>query len=82
MAFLERRWERHILCVSHRIFLKMVLSYIEEGEKLDSHRFAKLDLLNSMNNAAISVCVYTPIDKLFGRNPWKILVFNDYGRIK
>ena len=82
LSFLEKRREQHILCVSHRIFLKMVLSYIEEGEKLDSHRFAELDLLNSMNNAAITVCSYTPIDKLFRRNPWKILVFNDYGRIK
>lgn len=82
LTFISKRKERHILCVSHRIFLKMVLSYIEEGETLDSHRFAELDLLNSVNNASITVCSYNPVDKLFGKNPWKILVFNDYGRIK
>jgi len=79
---LAKRKEKRIMCISHRIFLKMVLSYIEEGEKLDSHRFAELDLLNSMNNAAITVCTYNPLDKLLGKNPWKTLVFNDYGRME
>lgn len=81
LDYLASRKEDHIMCISHRIFLKMVISYIERGEALDSHEFVKLDFFNTVNNTAVAVCIYTPWKKLFGKNPWKVLAFNDYGRI-
>ncbi len=81
LAFLAARPEKHIMCVSHRIFLKMVISYIEKGNKLESHEFVKLDFLNPINNAAVTVVQYSPLQKWRSKNPWKVLVFNDYGRI-
>ncbi len=81
LDMLAKRHENRILCVSHRIFLKMVFSYIEEGEKLNSQAFTVLDFHTTVQNTAVTMCEYNPWRKLIGRNPWKILAVNDYGRI-
>lgn len=80
LTLLEHRKESRIMCVSHRIFFKMVLSYIEQGEKLDSHAFAVLDYNTKVENTAVALLSYTPLNKLFGKNPWKVLAY-DYGHI-
>lgn len=81
LTLLENRPEKRILCVSHRIFLKMVCAYIEQGEALTSHEFVKLDFYNKVENTAIAICTYKPLNKLFRKKPWNILAFNDFGRI-
>jgi probable phosphoglycerate mutase len=81
LDMLSKRKEKRIVCVSHRIFLKMVLSYIEQGDALDSHEFAVLDYNTKVENTAVSVCEYSWWRKIKGQNPWKVLAVNDYGRI-
>lgn len=81
LDMLAARPESRILCVSHRIFLKMVFSYIEEGEDLGSHDFTVLDYNTKVENTAVTICEYSPWRRFVGRNPWKILAVNDYGRI-
>lgn len=81
LDFLSRRSEQRIICVSHRIFLKMVLSYIEHNGNIDSHQFAVLDFHTKVENTAITLCKFNIWKKFVGKNPWKILVANDTGRV-
>ncbi len=80
LKMLAHRRENRIMCVSHRIFFKMVLSYIEQGEKLDSHAFTVLDYNTKVENTAVALCSYTPLNRLFGKNPWKVLAY-DFGHL-
>jgi probable phosphoglycerate mutase len=81
LDYLSTRKEKRIMCVSHRIFLKMVLSYIAQGESLDSHEFVVLDYNTKVENTGVAMCTYTPIKKwLLNKNPWEILA-EDYGRL-
>jgi broad specificity phosphatase PhoE len=81
LTLLEQRPEKRVLCVSHRIFLKMVCAYAEQGESLTSHDFVKLDFYNKVENTAIAVCAYKPLNKWLKKKEWNILAFNDFGRI-
>jgi broad specificity phosphatase PhoE len=90
LKFLTERNERNIMCVSHRIFLKMVASYIEYGESLTAEQFVKLDFLNKSENASVTLAIYSPWNawknKMKNRNlkeqaGWKLLAWNDYGRM-
>lgn len=86
LAYLATRKEKRIMCVSHRIFLKMVASYIESGESLTSKGFVKLDFLNPADNASVTFAEYSPIEawkyrKLKGQAGWKLLAWNDFGHI-
>ena len=80
LDFLAHHRGNRLMCVSHRIFLKMVLSYIEQGDKMDSHDFAMLDYYTKVENTGVALCSYTPLNKLIGKNPWKVLAY-DYGRL-
>ena len=81
LKMLSGRKENRILCISHRIFLKMIFSYMEQGDKLDPHTFALLDYHTKIENTAITLCEYNPWKKLTGKNPWRILAVNDSARI-
>jgi len=81
LTLLEHRPEKHILCVSHRIFLKMVFALIVQGDSLTSHDFVKLDFYNKVENTAVAVCTYKLLNKWLKKKEWNILAFNDYGRI-
>ncbi len=82
LAFIGNRKEKRLLCVSHRIFLKMVFMYMEQGEELDSNDFAVLDYHTKVENTAVTICEYDPWKKFVGRNPWRILAVNDAGILK
>lgn len=81
LDFLSHKKQRRILCVSHRIFLKMIFSYMEQRDALQAHEFAVLDFNTKVENTAITICEYNFWKKLRGANPWRILAVNDYGRI-
>lgn len=81
LDFLAVRQEKRLLCVSHRIFLKMVFSYINQGEDIDANEFAVLDYNTKVENTAITITEYSWWRKVMGKNPWSILAVNDYGRI-
>ncbi len=81
LDFLSKRTERRILCVSHRIFLKMLFAYVNEGINIDPHGFVFLDYHTKVENTAITIVEYNVWKKLVGKNPWRILAVNDYGRL-
>lgn len=81
LEMLGSRPEKKILCVSHRIFIKILVSYMEQGDDLDPHEFAVLDFNTKIQNTAITVCKYSAFLKFKGKNPWEVLAANDYGRI-
>lgn len=75
--FLARNAVDGTLCVSHGIFLKMFLSVLLLGDSLTIADYIKLSVYNSADNAAISLVTYNPLKKIFGKNPWTILAYND-----
>lgn len=80
LDFLEARPEKHILCVTHGIFLTMVIAYMQYREKLTSEAYAKLTFFNPANNAAITVCEFDPLDTSSPEHGWSLLAWNDYSR--
>jgi len=75
LRYIARRREERILMVTHGIFLKMVVSYMLEGDRLTASEYNKLSYLNPINNAGMTICSYTT--HLFKKNEWKLLVWND-----
>ncbi len=75
LKYIGSRRERQIIMVTHGIFLKMVVSYMLEGEKLTASEYNKLSYLNPMKNAALTICTRTT--RLFRKPKWELLVWND-----
>lgn len=75
LKYIGARKERQIIMVTHGIFLKMVVSYMLEGDKLTASEYNKLSYLNPMNNAALTICTRTT--RLFQKPKWELLVWND-----
>ncbi len=75
LKYIRRRGEQRIIMVTHGIFLKMVISYMLEGDKLTASEYNKLSYINKMDNAGMTICSYTT--HLFKKNEWKLLVWND-----
>jgi broad specificity phosphatase PhoE len=73
--FLESRWSKRILCVTHGVFLKMVASYMLLGEKVTATDYVKLSQLNPLHNAGIVICLYTK--PLFKPGVWRILIWDN-----
>lgn len=79
LDFLSARPEKCLLVVTHGIFLKMVVAYIVEGEKLTADLYNKLSYLNTSNNASITICEYNSgffVSK--SKKGWKLVVWDDY----
>lgn len=77
LEHLECRQEKNILCVSHKIFLTMVISYMVSREKLTSEEFVKRYFFNNMDNAAITVCEFDPSNIKSETHGWEIISWND-----
>ncbi|MBP6857592.1 MAG: histidine phosphatase family protein [Candidatus Pacebacteria bacterium] len=75
LKYISKRREKQIIMVTHGIFLKMVASYILEGDKLSASEYNKLSYLNNMDNAGLTICTREP--RLFRRSKWEILVWNN-----
>ena len=75
LKFIRRRWQKRIILVTHGIFLKMVIAYMLEGEKLTASEYNKLSYFNPVNNASMTIVSYTP--HFFKKDEWKVLVWND-----
>lgn len=79
LEFLAIQPEKTLLVVTHSIFLKMIVAYIVEGEKLNASLYNKLSFLNSSNNASITICEYR---KGFflprSKKGWKLLIWDEY----
>lgn len=81
LDYLAARPEKNILVVTHGIFLRMVVAYIEYGERLNAATYNTLSYFNASNNAAITACEYHK--GIFGppkEKRWKVLAWDDYSR--
>lgn len=78
LAALAARKEEKILVVTHGIFLKMIVAYITEGEKLTASLYNTLSYINSSNNASITICEYNEgffVPKK--KKGWKVITWDD-----
>ena len=74
--FISRRWEKRIIMVTHKIFLKMVVSYMLYGDKLTASQYNNLSYFNPINNAGMAICSYK--HHWLKKNEWTLLVWNDF----
>jgi broad specificity phosphatase PhoE len=77
LKFIKHRWQKRIILVTHKIFLKMVISYMLYGDKLTASQYNTLSYFNPINNASMAICSYT--HHWFKKDEWKLLVWNDLG---
>lgn len=75
LGFINRRWEKRIIMVTHKIFLKMVVSCMLYGDKLTASQYNNLSYFNPIDNAGMAICSYK--HHWFKKNEWNILVWND-----
>lgn len=75
LKFIKQRGQKRIIMVTHSIFLKMVVAYIQHGEHLSAEEYAKLSYFNPIDNAGLTICEYIP--HWFSKDEWKLLVWND-----
>jgi broad specificity phosphatase PhoE len=80
LDFLAARPERNILCVTHGIFLTMVIAVMQYRESLTAEEYIKLSFYNQANNAGITVCEFKPLEKKSPTHGWNLLAWNDYTR--
>lgn len=77
LRFLARRPERNILCVTHKIFLTMVVARLLYRDELTAEVFAKSSYYNTMNNAGVTLCVYNPWRRWGKTRGWTLVSWND-----
>ncbi len=75
LNYITWRPQSRIIMVTHKIFLKMVISYMIYGKKLTASQYNNLSYFNPIDNAGMAICTYT--HHWFKRDEWKLLVWND-----
>jgi broad specificity phosphatase PhoE len=75
LKYIRHRSEKRIIMVTHKIFLKMVVSYMLHGDSLTASQYNNLSYFNPIDNAGMAICTYTP--HFFKKDEWKLLVWND-----
>lgn len=81
LRYLAFRPHKTITCVTHGIFLKMILAHITYGKKLTPLVHATLTYLTVVNNAGITFVTYNPWNIFLGKKVWNIVVFNDISKV-
>lgn len=75
LDYIKLRSEKKIIMVTHGIFLKMVISYMLKGDKLNASEYNKLSFLNPIDNAGMTIVKYRT--HWFKADEWELLVWND-----
>ncbi|MFA5778261.1 MAG: histidine phosphatase family protein [Candidatus Paceibacterota bacterium] len=75
LYFISTRYHKRIIMVTHKIFLKMVISYMLYGDKLTASQYNNLSYFNPIDNAGMAICSYK--HHWLKKNEWKLLVWND-----
>jgi broad specificity phosphatase PhoE len=75
LRYISWRPEGRIIMVTHKIFLKMVIAYMEYGDGLTASEYNSLSYFNPIDNAGMAICKYT--SHWFRKSEWKVLVWND-----
>lgn len=73
--FLRKNSSSQTLCVTHGIFLKMLLCVLTYDKELTVEQYIRLAVFNPVDNGGITLVKYKPLE--FFDNPWEILAFND-----
>jgi probable phosphoglycerate mutase len=80
LDYLATRPEQNILCVTHGIFLTMVIAFMQYREKLTPMDYARLSFHNPASNAGITVCEFDPAQVQNPDKGWSLIAWNDYSR--
>jgi len=75
LKYIKKRREKRIIMVTHKIFLKMVASYMLYGDRLTASQYNNLSYFNPIGNAGMAIVSYT--HHWFKKDEWKLLVWND-----
>lgn len=75
LSYISRRREERIIMVTHKIFLKVVVSFMIYGDKLTASQYNSLSFFNPINNAGMAICLYT--HHYFKKDEWELLTWND-----
>ena len=75
VKYIIHRREKRIILVTHSNFLKMTVSFMLLGDQLTASKYNNIKYLNSIENAGMAICSYTP--HFFSKGEWKLLVWND-----
>jgi probable phosphoglycerate mutase len=67
---------RHTCAVTHGIFLKMIIGYLLNREKLHAGDYAKLSFFNASDNAGITICEYEPLKRWSKTRGWRVIEYN------
>lgn len=81
ISFLEVQPESVICCVTHGIYLKIVLAYMLKREELHAPEYVKLSFFNKADNAGITLCRYSPLKRFNATRGWEILAFSDESKL-
>lgn len=81
LRFLSLRPYATIVCITHGIFLTMILAHITYGKKLTPLIHATLTYRTTVNNAGITLVTYNPWKRLLAKPTWSIVVFNDISKL-
>jgi len=75
LEYITHRREKKIIMVTHKIFLRMVVSYMLYGGSLNASMYNSLSFFNPIDNASMAICSYTT--HWFKKAEWKLIVWND-----
>ncbi|MCP6726541.1 MAG: histidine phosphatase family protein [Patescibacteria group bacterium] len=75
LEFVSSRKEEHILCVTHGVFLKIVIGSMEFGEHLTSKTICALQDFLRTNNTGITVCGKDD------KRGWSMYTWNDHAHL-
>ena len=75
LKFIKRRPEERIMMVTHGIFLKMIVAYMNYGENLSASLYNTLSYFNPIDNAGIAIVAYK--SHFLRKDDWKLIVWND-----
>lgn len=81
IKFLEKNSKANTLVITHGIFLKMLICILHYKKEMDIKKYIEFTLFNSYSNTALTILKYSPW-KIFSKNKWEIIVYNDTSFIK
>lgn len=75
IGFIESRWQKRIIMVTHSRFLKFFIAYMIYRDKLTASEYNTLSFFNTVKNGGMAICKYT--HHWFKKDEWELLAWND-----
>lgn len=76
LDLLAHQSARHLVAVTHGIFLKMVIGYLIDRENLHAGEYVKLSFFNAADNAGITIVEYEPLKRFSKTRGWTVIDYN------